>query len=263
MKRPRVLVMAEAANPELVSVPLVGWSLANALRAVADVHIVTQIRNQDAFVRAGLKEGVDFTSLDTENVAAPIWRLATLFGPGAWTAKQALSSLPDAYFERMVWKRFGPELLAGDWDIVHRITPLTPTKPSYVARQCAKVKVPFVMGPLNGGVPWPPGFDKERRREGEWLSYVRSIYRILPGRADTLNAASAILVGSRFTMSEIPKDHAHKTIYLPENGIDIEQSKLINEVCGGRSKMSLRPIFRRGATSHIDSDQIASEEYEI
>ena len=97
------------------------------------------------------------------------------------------------------------------------------------------------MGPLNGGAPWPPGFDKERRREGEWLSYVRSVYRLLPGRAATLNAASDILVGSRFTMSELPRDHAHKTIYLPENGIDTERFNL--RAMPGTHKDRLRGCF--------------------
>lgn len=101
--------------------------------------------------------------------------------------------------------------------------------------------MPFVLGPLNGGVPWPQGFDRERRREGEWLSYVRNAYKLLPGRNGTLEAASALLVGSRHTMSEIPDSHARKTIYLPENGIDPARFNLV--ASPGAGGVPLRGCF--------------------
>lgn len=223
-RRLRVLAIAEAANPEWTSVPLVGWSLATALREVAEVHVVTQIRNRDAFLRAGLVEGADFTAIDSEAVARPVHRLAARLGGRdgkAWTLGTALAARLDyPYFERLVWREFRDRLTAGGFDLVHRITPLTPTANSSLAPRCARLGVPFILGPLNGGLPWPAGFDAARRREREWLSYLRGLYRLSPARRRMLEAATVIIAGSRHTAGEIPARHRWKLAYLPENAVD-------------------------------------------
>jgi starch synthase len=221
-KRAKVLVVAEAANPEWASVPLVGWSLASALRSVADVHLVTQVRNREAILRTGLREGIDFTAIDTEDVSRKIWQTGVWLKEKikvGWTTSTALSALSYYVFEERLWQRFGGALRDGQFDLVHRVTPLTPTTPSLIARRCKALGVPFVWGPINGGVAWPKQFADVLRAEGEWLSYVRGAYRLMPGYKSTRSAASAIIVGSEATWSELGP-YWPKCVYVPENAVD-------------------------------------------
>jgi glycosyltransferase involved in cell wall biosynthesis len=222
-RRLRVLLIAEACNPEWTSVPLEGWSHARAIARLCDAHLVTQVRNREAILRTRLLEGREFTAIDSEALTRPAYRLAEILRGGSgrgWTTVMAMSALTYRYFEHLLWKQFGSRIRAGEFDVVHRLTPLSPTVASPIAGNCRRAGVPFVLGPLNGGVPWPKGFDDVRRGEREWLSYVRGAYKLLPGYRATRRNAAAILVGSRDTWQQMPARYHDKCVYVPENAVD-------------------------------------------
>ena len=222
-RRHRVLLIAEAANPEWVSVPLIGWSLSRALSEITLAHVVTHVRNREALARAGWVEGQDFTAIDNEYMAGPMWRAANRLRGGAgmgWTTLTAFSALSYYSFERAVWEQFGSRLAARQYDLVHRITPLSPTHQSSIAKRLAKHNVPFVIGPLNGGVPWPRNFIHRQHAEKEWLSHIRGLFKLMPAYRSTRRCSAAIIVGSEHTRSEIPYWARGKCVYIPENGVD-------------------------------------------
>ncbi len=224
-RRFRVLLLAEACNPEWVSVPLVGWSHARALARVADVHLVTQVRNEAMIRRAGLTDR-DFTPIDNESLARPLYKLAERLGASGgrgWTIKTAAASLAYPRFEALAWRRFGGAIARGEYDVVHRLTPVSPALAGSLAAHCARARVPFVLGPINGGVPWPPAFKGLAHREREWLSRARGLHRLSPRFRSTRRHASAILVGSRRAWSEVPERHRDRCVYLPENAVDLSR----------------------------------------
>jgi glycosyltransferase involved in cell wall biosynthesis len=220
--RRRVLLIAEAANPEWTAVPLIGWSLSRALFDVVDAHLVTQIRNREAIEKLGWREGREFTAIDSEAVASPACRIADALrrsiGTG-WTVTTALSAASYYYFEHLLWRRFGTAIRERRFDVVHRITPLGPTIPSLLASRCAAAGIPFVWGPINGGVAWPRQFADLQRREGEWLAGLRRAHRWMPGYRQSRRSAAALIVGSRTTWSEMAGYH-DRCVYIPDNGID-------------------------------------------
>lgn len=218
----RVLVLAESCNPEWSSIPLVGWSHYEALSKIAEVHLVTRTRNKPALDRLGLKEGRDYTAINTEFIFEPMARLVRLLsGPNkGWAALTALTIPSYLLFEYIAWRLFKKSLATGAYDIVHRITPVSPAMPSPLAIRCKKLNVPFILGPLNGGLPWPKEFPSLQKQEGEWLSRFRALFKKVPGYKTTRDAAAAIIVGGQSAYHEIPDIWKNKVIYIPENGFD-------------------------------------------
>jgi glycosyltransferase involved in cell wall biosynthesis len=234
----KILIIAEAANPDWVSVPLIGWSLSKAIAAQVDVHLVTQIRNRTAIEKNGTFGASEITYIDSELVAKPLFRMANFLTGGkgkGWTLITALSSLSYYWFEHLIIMILGDRIRRQEFDIVHRVTPLSPTAPSLLASFCKKSDVPFVLGPLNGGVPWPKQFLAERVAEREWLSFVRGAYRLLPFYRSTLRNAAVILSGSHHTLDQLPEKYKGKCVYLPENGIEtsVFKARPASQPCSG------------------------------
>ena len=128
-----VLVLAEQCNPDWVSVPLVAWNHYRALVARPEtgrVHLVTHERNREAIEKRGLVHGEDFTCLNHDKKLGPLLKLAEkLGGVGGkgFTLRVAAFSLAYPHFEKLVVKQFGDDLRGGNFDVVHQITPLSPT----------------------------------------------------------------------------------------------------------------------------------------
>jgi len=221
-RRLRVLLVAEAANPKLFSVSLIGWSFARALAVQADVHLASELRNRDDILAAGV-EGMGFTAIDNRRWQGLAWKVSKVLRGGTtlgWGTYSALAALAYPFFERAVWREFEGRLRAGEFDVVHRVTPNSPAVPSLLAGRCASIGVPFVLGPLNGGVPWPKDFAHLRKAEREWLGPFRGLSRRMPGYGPTRRHAAAILCGARFALEEMPPQYRDKCVLLSENAID-------------------------------------------
>lgn len=231
MSTPRIrpLLIAEAANPALTSAALVGWSCIRAIAAETDAHIVTEWRNRDDFIKAGLVEGKDFTAINNRRLQHLSWSLTNkLSGKGnfSWSLYALLSNLVYPFFERALWREFESRFKAGEFDVVHRILPLSPTTPSWIAPKLKKIGVPFAVGPLNGGVPWPKGFDELRRNERDAAGKLRALYKLTPGIQATRECASAILTASRTTLREMPDNVRDRCVFIPENAVDLAKFPL-------------------------------------
>lgn len=218
----RVLLIAEACNPAWSSVPLVGYNFVRALaeRGDLEVTVCTHPRNRPALQGDPLSRLAEIAYIDNEWLASPLHRLSMLLRGGkggGWTVAMATGWPAYLAFEWQLYQRFGTALREGQFDLIHRITPLTPTYPSPLA---GWTTVPMLAGPLNGGLPWPKEYPELRRREREWLAPFRRAHRALPYFRSTYRHLAGVIAGSRHTATEIPEGYTGRRYEMPENGID-------------------------------------------
>ncbi|MFW7377347.1 MAG: glycosyltransferase family 4 protein [Oligoflexus sp.] len=217
-KKP-VLLLAEMCNPAWASVPLVGWQHVAHLAQVTSVHLVTHVVNQEDIEARKPSFPVTYITYDwADRLFTSISR--RLFGSDYSKASLTLLKIPFyIWFEWRVWWRLRGEFKRNQFSLIHRLTPVSPAVPSMIAWLTRNRNLPFVLGPINGGLPWPKGYESAAR-DREWISRFRHYYHVLPFISSMRKRAELILVGSHFTKDEIPRKFHAKCRYFPENAVD-------------------------------------------
>jgi glycosyltransferase involved in cell wall biosynthesis len=219
MGRLRILVLGPGCNPEQVSIPKVTYSHAAALAKLHDVTLVAGSSVEDPLRRAK----PPFRAIEV--IRTPV--LDRLFDWGfRWIfrsnyASQALTAFRYPFsvaFELWAWRQLRCRIFAGEFDVVLRLGPLTAVLPSPFAFLLRNGPVPFVIGPVNGGLPFVRGFSQAKKQQ-EWISGLRRLYRFMPFARSTYRDAAAILAASSQTYAEFVA-HRDKLFFVPENGIN-------------------------------------------
>ena len=102
-------------------------------------------------------------------------------------------------------------------DVVHQPMPVSPREPSLLYG----FGVPVVIGPMNGGMEWPPAFRPASGRSGRALLKVarasaRLLNRVVPGK----RRAALLLVANQRTREALPLDRDAPVDEMVENGVD-------------------------------------------
>jgi glycosyltransferase involved in cell wall biosynthesis len=104
--------------------------------------------------------------------------------------------------------------------VVHQPIPVSPRTPSLLYG----LGLPVIIGPLNGGMEYPPAFRKSES------PISRVIVRLARSSSNALNAlfpgkrqASVVLVANQRTWAALPSDICGRVILLPENAVDTQR----------------------------------------
>jgi glycosyltransferase involved in cell wall biosynthesis len=220
----RILVLAPDCNPDSITTPRLAYEQARALARLHAVTLVVRAGNEETVRRAGRAfhaiEAIRLPWLD------PLykWALRRIFKYDYGRQSLTAASYPlQIAFEWRAWRQLRRRIRSGEFDVVLRILPVVSVLPSPFAFYLRNGPIPFVLGPLNGGLPWPKGFpqlDNQRREAGYGVSKLRGLYRYLPFARSTYAKAAAIIAGSSHTFAEFAR-YREKVFFVPgENGID-------------------------------------------
>jgi len=241
-KKLKVLLIVEQCNPEWASVPLEGYNYFRGINNLVDATLVTHIRNKPALEKHPEYEKIFY--IEERKLSKQYYKMVEKFtakGRVNWPLYNALSYPTYEEFNQQVYQKFKGKILNGDYDIVHGITPIMPRYPFKVVSVCQQT--PFILGPVNGGIPFPPGFQETARQEFAQFNFLRAVGRaLIPGYVETYKKADKVLAGSTYTLNLLKKLFA-----IPDTRMELFYENGIAQ----EFLMSVKPAKEEGAQINL------------
>ena len=214
---PKVLIVAPNASSRFGGEAFLPLKYFQILRRRGlPAKLVAHARNRDdlAEMLGPFMEDIAFVE-DTVWHRA-IWRVGRYF-PGA--VREAvfytLLTRVNEYFQARITRTL---IADGDVELIHQPTPVSPLAPSAIYG----FGVPVVIGPMNGGMNYPPGYDDlESPTTRRFIRVARALAwglnRMSPGK----RKATTLLVANERTRQSLPFPKHPNIIDLVENGVDL------------------------------------------
>jgi glycosyltransferase involved in cell wall biosynthesis len=211
-----LLIVAEYASMAMAGEPRLPVHYYRILRSRGmDVHLLVPERNRDELL-ALFPEDADRLHFTADLwLHRLLWSIHQLLPERlswftAGTAMRLLTQVIQGRVAKQLIRRHGINL-------VHLPIPVTPREPVAIY----DLGVPIMMGPMNGGMTYPHGWQSCRpvvdgfMRIGRPIS--RGLNRLIPGK----RRAQLLLVANERTRSALPGKLTMPVVELAENGVDL------------------------------------------
>src|SRR5688500_2010700 len=216
----RILVLGPECHPTRVSIPFVTYSHAAALAQLHDVTLVAGAHVEDDLRRAN----APFRAIEVVRMPSGLQRIKDALLRRVRPDSQVKTAFGYQFamaFEWQAWRQLRHRIAAREFDVVLRVVPVSAVVPSPFAHFLRNGPIPIVIGPLNGGLPWPEGFSQIKKTK-TWIAGFRDLHQFMPFARSTYRHAAAIIAGSSQICSEFAI-YRDKVFFIPEPGVDRSQ----------------------------------------
>ncbi|WP_395012023.1 glycosyltransferase family 4 protein [Undibacterium sp.] len=214
-----ILLVAYQCGPGMGSVSQIGWEWFVRLGVNHKLTLVTHERNRSAISSNENSQSREIIYIDTEWFAGPLYRCAKRLFPTSEHSVFLISSLDYFLFDLIAYFKLKRALKAGaDWQLTHRVTPVTLAAPTWLGR----LGIPLLVGPLNSGLGSPAGFDRILKRESVWLIQLRKIGSLFDHVIGSTKRVARMLIATKTTLQAVASKHQVRCHMMLENGVNLD-----------------------------------------